>query len=38
MTKWIFEAIEGMCRAVTYLLILFMGSVIDGTEASLPVW
>jgi hypothetical protein len=28
MIKWIFDAVEGMCQAVTYLLILFMGAVI----------
>jgi hypothetical protein len=30
MIKKIFDAIEGMCQAVTYLLILFVGVVIVG--------
>jgi hypothetical protein len=33
MVKRIFEAVEGMCQAVTYLLILFTGLVITGLAA-----
>jgi hypothetical protein len=28
MIKRLFEAVEGVCQAVTYLLTLFMGAVI----------
>jgi len=33
MIKQIFEAIEGVCQAVTYLLTLFMGAVIVALAA-----
>ena len=33
MIKRLFEAIEGLCQAVTYLLTLFTGLVIAGLAA-----
>jgi hypothetical protein len=33
MIKRIFEAIEGLCQAATYLLTLFTGLVIAGLAA-----